>query len=200
MQSRTKGLGIAVAFVILTSLWVYNEYGRAYILSIISDNTSSMVATSTFTLTSSAFANNGSMPALYTCDGEQKSPPLSIQGVPEGTVSLALLADDPDVPKALMPSGVFDHWVLYNIPPDSSAIPEGGSVGTVGINTKGNAAYAAPCPPKQYEPSEHRYIFTLYALSIKLDLPLGAKKADVLAAMNGYVLAETILTGRYKRP
>lgn len=200
MQSGTKGLGIAAAFVILMSLWVYNKYGRALAHPFISDNTSSMVATSTFTLTSSAFANNASMPAVYTCDGEQKSPPLSIQGVPEGTVSLALLADDPDVPKELMPSGVFDHWVLYNIPPDTIAIPEGGSVGTVGVNTKGNAVYAAPCPPKQYEPSEHRYIFTLYALSTKLDLPPGAKKAEVLAAINGHVLAEAQLIGRYKRP
>lgn len=200
MDSRTRGIGIAIAFVILTSLWVYNEYGRAPALPFNNDNSTSMMASSSLTLTSSAFADGESIPAAHTCDGEQTSPPLSIQNVPAGTVSLVLLVDDSDVPKELMPSGVFDHWVLYNIPPQTTEIPAGGTVGIAGVNTRGQSVYAPPCPPKQYEPSEHRYVFRLFALNTKIDLPLGAKKADVLVAIRGHVLADTSLTGTYKRP
>jgi Raf kinase inhibitor-like YbhB/YbcL family protein len=150
-------------------------------------------------LTSSAFAKDASIPSKYTCDGNQVSPPLSISGVPEGTKSLALIMDDPDVPKQLHPDGVFDHWILFNIPPETSQIAEGMSVGTPGVNGRDQTAYAGPCPPPQYEPSEHRYVFILYALDAQLPLQAGATKADVLNAMQGHVLAQTQLIGRYKR-
>ncbi|MEK7156632.1 MAG: YbhB/YbcL family Raf kinase inhibitor-like protein [Patescibacteria group bacterium] len=162
--------------------------------------TSNSMTTSTFTLTSSAFTDNASIPPQFTCDGDRSvSPALSITGVPEGTKSLALIMDDPDVPKALHADGVFDHWVLFNIPADTREIPEGGSVGVAGANGAGKNAYTGPCPPPQYEPSEHRYIFKLYALDSELALQAGASKADVEKAMEGHIIAETRLTGRYKR-
>jgi Raf kinase inhibitor-like YbhB/YbcL family protein len=150
-------------------------------------------------LSSTAFEQNGSIPSKYTCDGDSVSPPLMIYDVPENTKTLVLLVDDPDVPKQLKPDGVFDHWVLFNIPPETREIPEGQSIGVVGANGAGKSAYAGPCPPLQYQPNEHRYIFTLYALVESLPLQEGASKADVAGALQGKVLAQTELVGRYKR-
>jgi len=154
-------------------------------------------------LTSSAFENNGSIPSQFTCDAENVSPPLSILGVPEGTKSLALIMDDPDVPKQLRPDGVFDHWTLFNISPPpaggTTEIMQGESAGTAGANGAGKNEYAGPCPPREYEPSEHRYFFRLYALDTGLDLPEGASKAEILKAMEGHVIAQAELMGKYKR-
>lgn len=158
------------------------------------------MTTSTLTLTSPAFADNASIPPRFTCDGDRSvSPALLIAGVPEGTKSLTLIMDDPDVPKALHADGVFDHWVLFNISADAREIAEGGSVGVAGANGAGKNAYTGPCPPPQYEPSEHRYIFRLYALDDELPLQTGATKEEVEKAMEGHIIAETRLTGRYKR-
>lgn len=158
------------------------------------------MATSTLTLTSPVFADNASIPSRFTCDGDRTvSPALSIAGVPEGTKSLALIMDDPDVPKVLHADGVFDHWVLFNIPADTSEIPEGGSAGVAGANGAGKNAYTGPCPPPQYEPSEHRYFFKLYALDSELSLQAGATKEEVEKAMEGHIMAQTQLVGRYKR-
>ncbi len=151
-------------------------------------------------LTSSVFEQNGKIPTPYTCDGTRDlHPPLSISGVPEGTKSLALIMYDPDVPKELKPDGIFDHWILFNIPPEITEIPEGGSFGIVGVNGRGEHAYTGPCPPKEYEPSEHRYFFSLYALDTELPLLATATKDEVLQAMEGHILGETELIGRYKR-
>lgn len=159
--------------------------------------------TSTLSFTSPDFENGGKIPQKFTCDGEQLNPELSISGVPEGTKTLALIMDDPDVPKALRPDGVFDHWTLFNIPPPPVGgmleITQGSAVGTVGRNGAGKNAYIGPCPPREYEPSEHRYFFRLYTLDTELSLQTGASKADVLKAMEGHVLAQTELMGRYKR-
>lgn len=158
------------------------------------------MSTSSLTLTSSAFEHDGNIPARYTCDGTRTlSPALMWSGVPEGALSLALVMDDPDVPKAIKPDGVFDHWTLFNIPPTTTEIPEGGSIGSAGVNGAGNSTYTGPCPPPQYEPSEHRYFFRLYALDTELSLAPGASKTEVLAAMQNHVLAEAELMGRYKR-
>src|SRR3989344_4307987 len=135
-------------------------------------------------LTSPVFENDGTIPAKYTCDGDRVlSPPLLISDVPESAAALALIMDDSDVPKACLPDGVFDHWVLFNIPIDTAEIPEGESVGTAGVNSAGVAAYAGPCPPPEYEPSEHRYVFRLYALDELLNAPEGARKKEILTAM-----------------
>jgi len=150
-------------------------------------------------LRSSAFGKNEMIPTQYTCDGEGKNPPLIFLDVPEGANTLALIMDDPDVPKQVKPDGVFDHWVLFNIAPDVPGISEDSSAGLEGQNGAGKTGYVPPCPPSQFEPSTHRYIFTLYALNGELPLPAGATKEDVLKAMDGHILAQAQLIGTYKR-
>ncbi len=151
-------------------------------------------------LTSFAFAHDGKIPAKYTCDEDRfLSPALTINGAPGGTSSFVLIMDDPDVPKIVRPDGVFNHWVLFNIPASTTEIGEGEVVGTVGNNGRDEARYTGPCPPPEYEPSEHRYIFSLYALDTELSLSVGATKGEVLSAMRGHILEQAELTGLYKR-
>ncbi|MEK9177206.1 MAG: YbhB/YbcL family Raf kinase inhibitor-like protein, partial [Patescibacteria group bacterium] len=138
---------------------------------------------SPMTLTSPAFGAGAPIPPQYTCDGDSVSPPLVISGVPEGAGSLVLIMDDPDVPKALKPDGVFDHWILYGIPPETKEIPEGALAGAAGLNGAGEPKYAGPCPPPQYEPREHRYFFRLYALKGVLNFVKAPTKSEVLAAI-----------------
>lgn len=156
-----------------------------------------------FTLSSPAFENNGIIPAKYTCDGDRTlSPPLSISDVPEVAKSLVLIMDDPDIPEVKKEEygiSTFDHWTLFNIPPETRSIAEGGTVGTPGATTGGELRYTGPCPPPEYEPSEHRYVFKLYALIAPLELPAGAKKEEVLDALAPLLIAETELVGRYSR-
>ena len=157
----------------------------------------------TLSITSPVFENNGRIPAKFTCDAGSPpaggNPPLEFSGVPAGAKSLALIMDDPDVPKAVRPDGVFDHWTLFNIPPTTKGIQENGSAGIAGTNGAGANAYTGPCPPPQYEPSEHRYFFRLYALDAKLSLPAGASKSQVQKAMGGHIIEQAELIGRYKR-
>ena len=151
-------------------------------------------------LTSTAFKHGDSIPLKYTCDGEQTvNPPLTIRGIPGGTQSLVLLMEDPDIPKKTKPDDMFDHWVLFNIPPVLTTIAEGASAGVPGMNSRGSHGYTGPCPPPQYEPSEHRYMFVLYALDSELALKEGTTKQQVLDAIEGHVLAHAQLMGRYKR-
>ena len=150
-------------------------------------------------LTSSVFENGGLIPPKYTCDGESINPPLTISGVGEGVQSLVLIMDDPDVPKAVRDEQMFDHWVLFNIIPTTTQIKEGENPGTLGSNTMGEAKYFGPCPPTQFEPKEHRYIFQLYALDTMLDVREGASKEVVKSAMKGHILQKTELVGRYSR-
>jgi Raf kinase inhibitor-like YbhB/YbcL family protein len=148
-------------------------------------------------VTSSAFEEGGAIPARYTCDGLDVSPPLSWGSVPDGTRSLALIADDPDAP-----GRTFVHWVIYNLPPDTQRLPEdvpnrqtlpGGAA--QGVNGVGGAGYTGPCPPS----GTHRYFFKLYALDTELDLGGGATKEDLVGAMEGHILAEGRLMGTYRR-
>lgn len=206
MRNAYAIVGIAGLVVILGGAYAFNRnFTRGSdaepqgITNSISPTTDAPMS-STLTLTSSAFGDNTSIPSQFTCDGDRGvSPALSIGGVPESTKSLALIMDDPDVPKALHADGVFDHWVLFNIPADTHEIAEGGSVGMAGANGAGKNSYTGPCPPPQYEPSEHRYVFKLYALDSELALQAGAAKADVEKAMAGHIITETRLVGRYKR-
>lgn len=148
-------------------------------------------------LSSPAFAHGDAIPATYSCDGEDISPPLQWQNVPEGTESLALIMDDPDAPR-----GMWVHWVLYDIPPETSELPEnvtpadslpgGGSQGNSSWNRVG---YGGPCPPR----GSHRYFFKLYALDTSLNLDPGATKEQLLAAMEGHILAQGELVGTYAR-
>lgn len=158
----------------------------------------------TLTLQSSAFENGATIPSKYTCDGDRTlSPPLSISGIPEGTISLALVMDDPDVPKARRPDGFFDHWVVYDIlPPEGGGvlqIPEGAMIGIAGLNSAGEATYTGPCPPSEFKPSEHRYFFKLYALSGTVNFVTAPTKQELLDAIEGQVIENVALMGRYKR-
>jgi hypothetical protein len=156
-----------------------------------------------FSLTSPAFENGGMIPAKYTCDENRGlSPALVWSGAPEGTKSFVLIMDDPDIPQVVKEArgiAAFDHWTLFNIPPEAREILEGRTIGTPGANTAGNASYTGPCPPPEYEPSEHRYFFRLYALNSLLPLPVGATKEDVLASLAPHLIEKTELIGRYSR-
>lgn len=143
-------------------------------------------------LSSAAFSNGSAMPARYTCDSLNISPPLSLSGVPEKAQSLVLIMDDLDAV-----GGSWTHWVVFNIPPTVREIQEGKEPpGRVGANSWGKVGYGGPCPPRG---KEHNYIFRLYALSRTLPLKVGSTKAEVLLGMKGYVLAQTELMARYKR-
>lgn len=203
MRTAYALLGLVWLIIIVSGVYAFNHKfttsGDTEVNSTITNSTSTPM-TSKFMLTSSAFDNNGRIPSTYTCDGKRDmNPPLSISGVSEGAQSLVLIMDDPDVPKVNHPEGTFNHWVLFNIPPGAREIATGVTVGTPGTNGAGNNAYYGPCPPPQYEPSEHRYFFKLYALDAELPLQVGASKADVEKAMQGHIIAQTELIGRYKR-
>lgn len=153
-------------------------------------------------LTSPEFANNAFIPEQYTCDGENVNPPLSIKNIPEGTESLVLVMDDPDIPKEIKESrGIdsFDHWVVYNIPPETNSIAVNEQIGTAGQNSSGQLGYAGPCPPPQYEPKEHRYIFRLYALSGQLNFIKSPSLFEVEEAAKSMMLEKAELVGRYSR-
>ena len=146
---------------------------------------------------SSAFTEGGMIPKKYTCDGANVSPPLTWSNVPPGTKSLALVGDDPD---AAM--GAWVHWVVFNIPPNVKELKEGVppqkslTDGTEqGITDFGSVGYGGPCPPS----GTHRYLFKLYALDTKVDLPAGTSKDELLRAMKGHILGEGQLMGKYKR-
>ncbi len=148
-------------------------------------------------ITSSAFEEGGLIPPKYTCDGDDISPPLQWDAVPESTKSIALISDDPDAPM-----GTWVHWVLYNLPADTkelaenihpdNTLPNGARQGTTDF---GRIGYGGPCPPS----GTHRYFFKIYALDTELDLAAGAAKSDLINAMIGHILAEGQLMGKYKR-
>ncbi|MFA6300993.1 MAG: YbhB/YbcL family Raf kinase inhibitor-like protein [Candidatus Paceibacterota bacterium] len=142
-------------------------------------------------LESPEFENSGDIPSKFTCDGEGINPPLVFSDVPKEAKSLVLLMDDPDAP-----SGTWDHWVIFNMPPDTKTIEENSTpAGIVGKNTRGNNKYGPPCPPDR----EHRYFFKLYALDTMLTLDTNATKQNVLDAIQGHILADAELMGRYNR-
>ncbi len=199
-------IGIGFLIILVGALAINHTFTKKgdTVVNTINSSSSTPMA-STLSLTSSAFADGASIPSKYTCDGGPPTggfnPPLSIKDVPASTCSLVLIMDDPDVPKQVKPDGVFVHWVLFNIPATTSEIPEGDlPTGAVaGANGAGKNAYTGPCPPSQYEPSEHRYFFKLYALDAMLPLKLGATKDDVEKAMQGHIIGQTQLLGRYKK-
>ncbi|MBS0624080.1 MAG: YbhB/YbcL family Raf kinase inhibitor-like protein [Verrucomicrobia bacterium] len=147
-------------------------------------------------LTSTAFEAGTSIPKKYTCQGEDISPPLEISQVPTQAKSLALIMDDPDVPQQVRMDRMWIHWVLFNLDPHIKQLPEDISgVGVLGQNTSGHHAYMGPCPPDR----EHRYFFKLYALDTLLKLSPGATKQELEKAMEGHVLAQATLMGRYEQ-
>ncbi|MEQ1813464.1 MAG: YbhB/YbcL family Raf kinase inhibitor-like protein, partial [Candidatus Nitrotoga sp.] len=154
-------------------------------------------------IASDAFAQNDSIPENFTCDVSTGTPALSpalkISDVPSNAKTLALVMHDPDVPPQLRPDGIFVHWVAFNIPTTTTMIPEGASAGISGSNGAGKSGYVGPCPPKEYQPDEHRYIFTLYALDTEFIMPTAATRDELLSVMQGHILSEAVLVGRYKR-
>ena len=146
---------------------------------------------------SSAFTEGNMIPAKYTCDGQDISPPLEWKDVPAGTKTFALISDDPDAP-----SGNWVHWVAYNIPAGVTKLNENvqrekefANGMRQGSNDWPKIGYGGPCPPG----GTHRYYFKLYALDAALDAKPGATKAQILSAMKGHVLAEAKLMGKYSR-
>jgi Raf kinase inhibitor-like YbhB/YbcL family protein len=145
----------------------------------------------TMKITSSAFHEGANIPSKFTCDGSDTSPPLQIAGVPSGAKSLVLIVDDPDAP-----SGLFTHWLVWNIPPQTDSIAEGSAPkGVQGANDFGKSGYGGPCPPL----GTHRYSFKIFALDRELELRSGAKRSQVDAAMKGHVIAQGQLVGRYAK-
>ena len=142
------------------------------------------------TITSPAFENGGLIPVKYTCDGEEVNPELHIEGLPAGTQYLALIVEDPDAPK-----GIYDHWVVWNIPSFHTRIKENSSPGISGHNSAGKTGYKGPCPPS----GSHRYMFNVFALDSAIDLQVGDDKSKLLEAMKPHILARGTLTGRYER-
>ena len=151
---------------------------------------------SEITVTSKSFAESEMIPAKYTCDAENISPEISWSKGPDNTKTYALICDDPDAP-----SKVWVHWVVYNIPLDvlelNEKFPADSSYKNIvnGINDSGTLGYSGPCPPK----GTHRYNFKIYALDCTLNLKAGSSKADLKTAMKDHVLANGMLTGKYKR-
>ncbi len=153
-----------------------------------------------FRLTSTAFADGGEIPARFTCEGDDLSPDLSWSDLPEGTRSLVLIVADPDAPDPAAPKMVWDHWLLYNLPPQSGGLPTGVASdalpeGTLeGINSWGLTGYGGPCPPI----GRHRYFYILYALDSSLP-DLGQPTKDRLqGVMESHILAHTELVGTYQ--
>ncbi|HEX4475966.1 MAG TPA: YbhB/YbcL family Raf kinase inhibitor-like protein [Polyangiaceae bacterium] len=158
------------------------------------------IPASSLALTSPAYAAGSSMPAKYTCEAGDTSPPLAWSGVPAGTKSLALVIDDPDAPDPAAPTKVWVHWVVADIPPSvtgfaegaaSSGLPAGAVAGT---NDFGKATYGGPCPPT----GRHRYFHELYALDAVLGLS-SPTKAALESAMNGHVLGKAELIATYQK-
>ena len=148
-------------------------------------------------ITSSAFAEGGMIPSKYTCDGADVSPPLQWDAVPEGTKSIALISDDPDAPM-----GTWVHWILFNLPAQTRELPENvppdetlPNGAKQGITDFGRVGYGGPCPPS----GTHRYFFKIYALDTELQIDTGAGKRGLLKAMEGHILGQGQLMGKYKR-
>ncbi len=148
--------------------------------------------TEAFKISSTAFENNGGIPVKFTCDGMDINPPLMIQGVPAGSKSLALIADDPDAPR-----GMWVHWVVWNIDPATTTIGEdsvpNGAV--QGMNDFRKHDYGGPCPPS----GTHRYFFKLYALDTRLNINQNSEKTALEKAMQGHIISQAQIMGTYKR-
>lgn len=145
--------------------------------------------TKTLAITSTAFINEGPIPSKYTCQGDNINPPLQIAGLPENTVTLALIAEDPDTAK-----GIFDHWIVWAIDPVDT-IEEDSNPGISGSNSAGKTGYHGPCPPS----GTHRYFFYIFALDTDVDLPVGADKTRLQEAMEGHIIAQGSIMGTYKK-
>jgi Raf kinase inhibitor-like YbhB/YbcL family protein len=155
----------------------------------------------TLTITSTAFAPEGAIPSLYTCEGKDISPPLAWNGAPAATKSFALIVDDPDAPDSAAPKMTWVHWVLYDIPAAATGLPEAVQASALppgtreGVNDWGRTGFGGPCPPI----GRHRYFHKLYALDAVLPDLKRPKKAALEKAMQGHILAQAVLIGTYQK-
>jgi Raf kinase inhibitor-like YbhB/YbcL family protein len=189
-------LGVISFFTILG---LYLAFGGSKTETPPISNQTDSTSTMSLTISSPAFVHEGQIPSKYTCDGENISPEIHISGVPEGTQSLVLVMDDPDIPDSVKQArGIekFDHWTLYGIPPETTVLPEGALVGNLGLTSRGEAKYGGPCPPDR----EHRYFFRLYALTGTLNFFTVPTQRDVEGAAKGMMIEGATLMGRYNRP
>jgi len=153
-------------------------------------------------ISSPVFSPHSPIPSTYTCDGDNVNPPLIFENIPTHTKSLVLIMEDPDIPqeiKNIRNIDVFDHWVIFNIPPHTTSIDEAEPIGTLGKNSNEQLSYTGPCPPPQYKPTTHRYFFKLYALDTIFDLHAGISKDELLHAMDTHIIDTTELIGTYDR-
>jgi Raf kinase inhibitor-like YbhB/YbcL family protein len=143
-------------------------------------------------LISPDFSEGGKIPERFTCEGQDISPALKVDGVPKAAKSLVLIVDDPDAP-----AGTFTHWLVWNLKPDLTEIVANSLPfdAVQGVNDFGRSKYGGPCPPS----GVHRYNFTLYALDATLELPAKSKRKAVDAAIKGHIIDEATLMGRYAR-
>jgi Raf kinase inhibitor-like YbhB/YbcL family protein len=194
MRYDVVGLAITKVALLLVFIWAVGCGGGT---SEPAEDPSLM----TIHLTSPSFQEGGMIPKTYTCDGEDRSPPLEWSGVPDSARSLVLICDDRDAPR-----GTWAHWVVFNIPPEVKSFGEGltpeetlklGAELTArqGKNDFGKIGYGGPCPPS----GTHRYFFRLYALDAAPELGTGPTRPHVLKAITGHILAEGRLMGKYSR-
>jgi len=149
-------------------------------------------------LTSSAFTDFGAIPQRYTCEGEDLAPPLAWRDPPPATRSFVLIVDDPDAPDPAAPKMTWVHWVVYNLPADARALPEGGRLppgAHSGLNDWHRTGWGGPCPPI----GRHRYFFRLYALDRVLPEARSVTRAMLEQSMQGHVLAQAELVGTYQK-
>jgi Raf kinase inhibitor-like YbhB/YbcL family protein len=192
---RARAVRITLPFLLVTSVaLVMSGCGLSPSPTAVLENRGLAGA---FELTSRAFAQGETIPVKYTCDGDDVSPPLEWGDPPQGTQSFVLVNDDPDAPV-----GIWDHWILFNLPDLARSLPEGvPSVAELpdgsrqGQNSWRRLGYGGPCPPS----GTHRYFFKLYALDTDLDLASGANKNQLLQAMEGHILGQAELMGEYSR-
>ena len=172
----------------------------AFLLLAIIHSTAVAEEIQTMNIVSPVFNHQGMIPAKYTCEGADASPPLKWSGIPANTKSLVLIVDDPDAPDPAAPRMTWVHWVLYDIPPELTELAEGATINLPtgireGTNDFRQTHYGGPCPPV----GKHRYFFKLYALDKTLGSLPGATKASVENAMQGHVLAQAELVGLYQK-
>lgn len=206
MQKGTLAVCIAILGFIIGGMFLMRGRGERNLVPLLEMDTEEIqeiskqtITMETLKISTTAFEANGVIPKMYTCDGGGSRPDFVFTGIPTETVSLTFVMDDPDIPDSVKKSrGVesFVHWIVFNMPPGTSGIAATGTVpGIEGMNSAGKNSYVGACPPDR----EHRYFFLLYALNTTLELGPGATKADVEKAMEGHIVGQATLIGRYDR-
>ncbi len=193
-RTNLKKITISIILILTSTLIILFLIVGSGLLSNLAPNSQPEEPENPFSITSPAFNHSGYIPSEYSCQGSDVNPKLEISYIPNETQSLALIMDDPDTVSGLGYAWV--HWLLWNISPTITVI-EKDSVpvnAVVGRNGLGQSRYQGPCPP---EGSSHHYYFYLYALDIDINLPSGSTKDELLQAMDGHIIDQTHLMGRY---